>query len=212
MEQGVMLKNLRLTDASGEEVSGAFRETELWSPDGRRLTVWFHPGRQKTAVQLGIDEGPVLTAGHHYKLIIDGHWRDTTGQPLGVAFEHAFSVIDADHRCPDPSTWEIAADPRSITVTFDESLDQAMLPRSLSLQGPATETKPITAQCLPAPDGCSATLNPNAPLLAGTYTLRIDPLLEDLAGNNLEHPFEVDLSQPVNQTRPILERRFEISD
>jgi len=211
MEQGVMLENLRLLDQEGAEVPGAFRETELWSPDGRRLTVWFHPGRQKTSVQLGIDEGPVLIAGHRYQVVIDGSWRDSQGQPLGAAVTHDFTATEVDHHRPDPAKWVIVASSHSISVTFDEPLDQAMLPLAMTLQSTMAGSKAIGFHCVAETDGRTANLVPATPLSPGSYTLRIDPMLEDLAGNNLLHPFEVDLRDAAPAPDPVLERRFEIN-
>jgi hypothetical protein len=47
-----------------------------------------------------------------------------------------------------------------------------------------------------APDARSWSFIPNGDWPSGPYMLEIDPLLEDLAGNNLLHPFEVDSEQP----------------
>src|SRR4051812_2774418 len=60
MREGVFLDYCRLLDEHGAPVAEPFRETELWSDDHRRLTLWLHPGRQKTGVNLNDDFGPVL--------------------------------------------------------------------------------------------------------------------------------------------------------
>jgi hypothetical protein len=40
---------------------------------------------------------------------------------------------------------------------------------------------------------------PKAPWKAGTYHLVAETTLEDLAGNNLERPFEVDVFHPIQK-------------
>ena len=71
MEQGEIFWHFRLTDlATGIPVEEPFRETELWSDDGKRLTLWLHPGRQKTGVNLNMDLGPVLEPRRRYALEI----------------------------------------------------------------------------------------------------------------------------------------------
>ena len=71
MEQGKIFRHFRLTDlATGIPVEEPFRETELWSDDGKRLTLWLHPGRQKTGVNLNMDLGPVLEPRRRYALEI----------------------------------------------------------------------------------------------------------------------------------------------
>jgi hypothetical protein len=60
MQQGVFQRHCALLDQNGKPVVEPFRETELWSADRKRLTLWLHPGRQKTGVNLNDEFGPVL--------------------------------------------------------------------------------------------------------------------------------------------------------
>jgi hypothetical protein len=92
MQQGVFLQHCSVMDADGKIVPEPFRETELWSEDGLRLTLWFHPGRQKTGVNLNVEVGPVLVPGQRCKLIISGKWKSERGVPLGKDVEKSFFV------------------------------------------------------------------------------------------------------------------------
>lgn len=200
MEQGVFLERITLHRPDESEVHGAFRETELWSPDGKRLTLWLHPGRQKTGVNLNRDEGPVLVAGERHVLKISAGWRSAAGVPIGRDMAFAITVTAVDHECPDPARWKVHA-PKAGTrepmvVTFDEPLDPAMLTSALSVKdGPGVVQVSADARVW--------SWTPARPWQAGPHTLVIDPLLEDLAGNNLQHPFEVDreLNTPRKQPR-----------
>ena len=200
MEQGVFLDRLRLLDATGKEVIGPFRETELWSPDGKRLTVWFHPGRQKAGVNLNIEEGPVLHPKARYTLEVSGAWRSTAGTALGKDQTFAFTVLDADHECPQTAKWRLVPpqvgtqDP--LRVEFDEGLDPAMLRTALHLRRTG-EAEDIQGDVAVHPAGRQWSLAPNKPWAEGGYELRADPDLEDFAGNSLIKPFEVDISAPV---------------
>src|SRR6185436_13722943 len=64
MRQGVFLEHCKLLDDHDQPVTEPFRETELWNEDGTRLTLWFHPGRQKTGVNLNVDLGPIVQTHH----------------------------------------------------------------------------------------------------------------------------------------------------
>ena len=197
MEQGVFLERITLHRQDGSVVAGAFRETELWSPNGRRLTLWLHPGRQKTGVNLNLDEGPVLHEGEKHTLKISGSWRSAAGVPLGKDTSFTLSAGAVDHACPDPSRWKLFA-PKAGTrdvlrVEFDESLDPAMLVSALTVK---RGKKRLSGTVQVTPDARSWTFIPPENWSSGSYTLEIDPLLEDLAGNNLLHPFEVDREQP----------------
>lgn len=213
MEQGVFLERLRLRTAGGAEVAGPFRETELWSPDGRRLTVWLHPGRQKTGVNLNADEGPVLRPGQRYELRVDAAWRSTAGVPLGREAVLSFEAGPEDHTLPRLAAWRIEA-PRAgtrapLVVHFDEPLDAGMLPGALQLFGSGATAVPA-ARVLA--DARSWALHPVEPWAAGDYDLRVDPLLEDLAGNSLQKPFEVDLQAPSAAAPAPVSRRLRLAD
>lgn len=212
MEQGIFLDRLRLLDSEGQEIPGPFRETELWSPDGTRLTVWLHPGRQKSGVNLNIDEGPVLRPGGSQTLVVAGSWRDTNGLALGEEIRFPVKVGPVDHESPVMSRWQISI-PRAgtyeaLTIKFDESLDPAMLRTTLSVANASGEMVILAVEA--SPDGRSWSAVPEQPWEPGDHELWADPSLEDLAGNSLARPFEVDLSAPKAQAVARTMRRFEV--
>lgn len=208
MEQGVFLDKLRLFDSKGSEILGPFRETELWSPDGKRLTVWLHPGRQKTGVNLQTDEGPVLSANSRHSLVISGDWRSTQGTPIGDEVRIPISSSNPDHTCPSVARWKFTL-PRPQTldpliIDFDEPLDPAILTEALEVRyegRPVRIVNMISAACTQFQG------KPDQPWRPGTYELRASPILEDLAGNNVLHPFEVDIHTRSTET-PLLKRTF----
>lgn len=210
MEQGVFLDRITLHRQDESVVQGAFRETELWSPDGKRLTLWLHPGRQKTGVNLNTDEGPVLRAGERHTLKIAASWRSAAGVPLGEQTAFTLGAVSPDHTCPDPRRWQITA-PKAGTraplkIIFDEALDPAMLHSAFRIQ---TSADTVSGVIQVAAEAKSWSFTPAATWKPGTHTLEIDPLLEDLAGNNLQHPFEVDRDLPVPPAQATM-LRFEV--
>ena len=60
-------------------------------------------------------------------------------------------------------------------------------------------------------DGTRVKIFPSKPWTAGSYTLALNPRLEDLAGNSLERPFEVDLSSETTDFAKKLTLTFEIN-
>jgi len=196
MEQGVFLDRLRLLDDQEKEIPGPFRETELWSPDGARLTVWFHPGRQKTGVNLNLDEGPVMLPGRAYRLIVSGSWRSAAGIPIGDDVSLRWTAGPEDHAPPLADHVEIHPPAASTTsplrVTFSEPLDPAMLATALQVRA-VHDDSPVPGRAEAAPGGMAWTFHPHSPWAPGGYHLRILPELEDLAGNSFAKPFEVDL-------------------
>lgn len=210
MEQGVFLERITLHRLDGSVVQGAFRETELWSPDGKRLTLWLHPGRQKTGVNLNTDDGPVLVEGERYTLKIAASWRSTEGVPLGKKYTFWIVAAAPDHQCPDLKCWKFAAPKRGtrdpLHILFDEPLDPAMMHSALHVRSGDQEVKGAIHI---ASDARSWSLIPAVEWPLGRYDIVIDPRLEDLAGNNLQHPFEVDRDQPLKPA-PATTLRFEV--
>ncbi|WP_395747748.1 Ig-like domain-containing protein [Prosthecobacter sp.] len=206
MEQGVFLERISLHQQDGSVVQGAFRETELWSPDGRRLTLWLHPGRQKTGVNLNSDEGPVLQEKQKYSLRIAPSWRSAQGVELGKEAVFALTAGAVDHATPNPGRWQIrvpqAGTRDPLKVTFDEPLDPAMLASALKVRCAEADVAGTVALAL---DARTWYFIPAEPWVAGKGAIIVDPLLEDLAGNNLLGPFEVDRDVPVNpvEVRPL---------
>lgn len=211
MEQGVFLDRLRLFESGGREVVGPFRETELWSPDGRRLTVWFHPGRQKTGVNLNIDEGPVMRAGTRYRLVVSGTWRTTAGVALGSDRSFEWEAGAADHAMPAMEDFRLAApvagsrDP--LVVSTDEALDPGVFVDALRVR---RSGRVVAGHSSVSDDGCSWRFVPDFAWLAGEHQLQADPHLEDLAGNSLTQPFEVDVEKRQTPQRLPLSQDFTI--
>jgi len=213
MEQDVFMERIKLLREDGGEIAGPFRETELWSPDGRRLTVWVHPGRQKTGVNLNVDEGPVLRENESVTLLISGEWRAAGGQKIGADFKRTFRVAKADHEQPDPARWMVHP-PKSGTrdplrIGFPEPLDWALLQNSITI---AALNGNVTEGQVEVVDGEREwRFIPKSAWSAGEQIIKISAVLEDLAGNNLNGPFEVNVSASSGESRAsVTELRFRI--
>ena len=200
MEQGAIARHFKLLDANGRAVPEPFRDTELWSDDSRRLTLWFHPGRQKTGVNLNLDLGPVLIVGGRYTLVVDGGWKSQTGRPLGASIKKTFRALAADRVQPNPSRWQVdapsAGTRQALRVRFNEPLDWALLQTQLAVTG-------IAGQVMVADAGRAWNFTPDAPWPRGRHELVVGWELEDLAGNNLKSLFEVDLTKPTPRGRAV---------
>src|SRR5207237_1104835 len=65
MRQGEAYGHVHVLDASGKALDHPFLELdeELWDPQGKRLTLLFHPGRIKKGLKPREELGPILEAG-----------------------------------------------------------------------------------------------------------------------------------------------------
>lgn len=196
MESGVFLKHCGLVDARGRTVEAPFRETELWSPDGRRLTLWFHPGRQKTGVNLNVEFGPVLGEGGEYRLVIDGSWRSARGTALGGDVMKAFRTVPALHDQLTTKSWQVhppAAGTRdALRVVFPHPLDWATLNRQIRV---TTGAGAVHGAVSVERGEQEWLFVPEKTWAAGPHELRVGTAIEDHAGNSLARPFEVNLQQ-----------------
>ncbi len=213
MTEGEIFRHIRLEDLTDpklvKNVPGAFREVELWSPDNQRLTVWLHPGRQKAGVNLNEDEGAVLICGHRYRLTLDRNATTTTGVGLRRDTVLEFLVGQPDQTCPNPAKWKIQLPKITGTrsaeggyISFGERLDWAMIPSAITIDGQPLQ-KRFSSDGHPIGSG---TFNDGSSVWfvadAGHHFIEVSPDLEDMAGNNLSRPFEVDVSLESN-ARPV---------
>lgn len=204
MQQGVEIFDyFQLVDLdTGETVPRPFRHTELWSSDDCRLTLWFHPGRQKTGVNLNVEIGPVLMAGHRYQLLIDRHWESRRGVHFATDHIHEFIAVDADHRQPDIDTWQLeepyAGTMSPIVCRMKEPLDWALLNSGFRVESSGGEM--ILGDIHIARGETEWSFAPIQPWQVGNYTVVVEALVEDLAGNSFERAFEVDVTEPTSQS------------
>jgi hypothetical protein len=215
MRAGVFLAHCRLLDERGQPVLEPFRETELWSDDRRRLTLWLHPGRQKTGVNLNDEFGPVLEPARHYTLVISGQWPSAQGVPLGADVKKEFRTGARATAQLDAADWKVAP-PRSGTtqpleVRFPAPLDHALLARCLRVLD--ARSAPVDGAVEIADGEQTWRFTPRQSWPSAAYRLTAETILEDLAGNSLARPFEVDLqAPPPRRSPPLIELPFHSVD
>ena len=202
MERGEVFRYLRLVEIDDDgrevgEVPEPFREVELWDETFTRLTLWFHPGRQKPGVNLNVEIGPILEEGKRYRLEISGKWRDESGKAIGEIVAHEFVAGPPDETQPDPSKWKITTKGGFVRVMTDGPLDpESMRKRVVVRRVGEEENLASTIES----DSEGMAIRFDSPLNPGRYRLFVDPQLEDLAGNSVARPFNVDLTK-TSETR-----------
>jgi hypothetical protein len=210
MQRGEAWQRIRLLDAQGAVIELPFLEIEqeLWDRDGKRLTVLFDPGRIKRGL-FSLDEaGPALERDRAYTLVVDREWRDGNGVALEREFKKQFRTGAEDREPPDPQKWRISSPAPNTTaplvVQFPESLDYALLLHSLRVKSDAGLLQGSVSL---GPQETEWRFTPNQPWRAGDYHLEIDTSLEDLAGNRIGRPFDVDTFERVTRR---VERKTEL--
>ena len=176
---GPVLARVGLRRGTGDPIAQPFLDQELWSPDGRTLTILMHPGRVKTGLIANERLGRALEPGETVILTVDGRpvrrWR--VGAP--------------DLSPPTPAIWRVNT-PRAFSND----------PLEVSLDGPV-DALDVDLIAVRAPDGRrvpgTATLeagetrwrfHPRGPWRTGRYVVVGAPELEDPAGNRPGQDFE----------------------
>jgi len=203
MSRGHIYEHLHLLDGHGAGVELPFLELdeELWNPAMTRLTLFIDPGRIKRGVRPLEEIGPALEAGKTYTLVIDPAWQDANGQPLKEGFSKQFKAGPPDREPPDPVQWKIispAAGTRAaLTVIFPKPMDHALAQRVLHV---ATQSgEPLAGEVALEDQERRWVFTPARAWNPGSHRLTVETTIEDLAGNNIGKPFEVDLSTDAEQ-------------
>jgi len=208
MRQGDSYRHIQLLDAKGNPIDLPFLELdeELWDPSGTRFTLFFDPGRIKRGLKPREEVGPSLEEGKRYILLVHRTWLDAEGAPLKGNFHKTFTVTAPDDRPPDPKTWKLrtptAGTREPLHVTFPKSMDHALLNRLLWVETEGDKKEKAEKVAGKIEGGERETLwvfTPTLPWRAGTYHLTADTRLEDLSGNSIGRPFEVDVLRPVER-------------
>ena len=204
MSRGEAYLRVHLLDESGDRIALPFLELdqELWDPTGRRLTIFFDPARVKRGLLPHEEAGVPIEDGKSYTLVVEKEWSDANGKPLQSDFRKPFRVGPADREPPRLKDWTVAA-PRAgsrdpVTVEFPEPLDNALLQRLLRITTAALR-EPMDGEIVIDRHETRWRFTPSAPWQAGRYFIEVGTILEDLAGNTLERPFEVDVFERVEE-------------
>jgi hypothetical protein len=203
MSRGEAYEHITLLSEDGKAVEKPFLtlDQELWDTDCKRFTLFLDPGRIKRGLKPREELGPALAEGKSYTLVIDRTWNDGNGVPLKETYRKTFKVLAPDDTQPTVKTWKLDAPAANtatpLTVTFPKSMDAALAMRVIWVVDSAGKKIPGNV-ALSKAETCWQ-FTPETPWKAGKYDLVADTCLEDLAGNSLARPFEVDVFERVDR-------------
>lgn len=199
-------EHLHLFDEQGKEVADPFLplDYDFWNSDRTRFTAFMDPGRQKSGLVPRNEMGPSLEPGRKYTLVVDDGWHDAFGQPIKEAFRREFRTVAPDVTPIDMAQWKVrlpkAGTTGRVEVEFGEPLDRQLMLRALAIRAPSGQIVPGDAHTGKDERGWS--FEPEDPWPAGRYELVALSILEDLAGNQIGRPFEVDTFTRVENPEP----------
>jgi hypothetical protein len=183
----VATRDLRLLDAAGRTIDAAFMDfgQDLWSPDGRRLTVLFDPGRVKRGVEGAGESAAPLQVGRSFTVEVSGkrfHYQVTPAVRTAIT-EH---------------TWRLAlpkaGSREALRVTFDRQMDDALLRDQLEVIDAQGRSHP--GQVTVSRSGQVWSWRPRHGWRIGAYRLVVGSSLEDLSGNRVGEALDHDVGSP----------------
>jgi hypothetical protein len=196
MSEGFGTKCVRLFDAAtGAELPDALlpMEPELWDRQ-RRIKRGLAPHREA---------GYPLVEGATVEIRVASSFLDAAGRTLVDEGRQSYTVGPDLRGLVDPRRWSItvpaAGSGQALCVDFDRPLDVGLLAHCLTVVDPAG--RPVIGTATPAPDGLSWAFVAQQPWVAGAYSIAVDPILEDVAGNSVQRVFDRDLSNPLDDPR-----------
>ena len=216
MSRGHIYDHIHLRDERGGDVELPFLELdeELWNPAMTRLTLFIDPGRIKRGVRPLEEVGPALQEGKRYTLVIDQAWKDAAGNPLKANFKKAFRAGSPDREPPDPARWKLRA-PKSgtrqpVTLAFPKPMDHALAQRVIHVTTESGEL--VQGETTLHDEERRWRFVPDAPWHRGAHRVLVETAIEDLAGNNIGKPFEVDVfdEHQARLTSPTVTLPFEV--
>jgi hypothetical protein len=213
MRVGRSLEHITLLREGRDTIRAVFLELqpELWNHEATILTLWLDPGRIKRDLQPNMRMGKPLQEGIRYTLVVSETWADAQGNTLPEPYLHTFHVVERDTLSPDPDQWDLviprAGSTEDLRVQFGESVDAILLREAFTVE--TREGQGVDGTIIALQGERSLLFRPSAPWPSGQYYLQSEGRLEDLAGNNLNRPFDRDIlssSEPSEQA--LFQRAF----
>lgn len=209
MSEGTVYKLVKLVRNETDTLNDPFVRLEpaLWNREKTRLTLWLDPGRIKRDLNPNREFGAPLQAGSQYQLIVSSSWQDQQGVALQSPFVKKFLVGADDRKKPKVADWKVIAPPAGskdpLSIDFGEPMDHALAGRVIEVLDEKQELCTGAVYFQKKDQVCRFV--PDRSWRPGYYQLRIGSELEDLAGNNLNRLFDVDLQKKGEQ---LMEEQF----
>ncbi|WP_157373379.1 Ig-like domain-containing protein [Algoriphagus terrigena] len=204
MREGESVSHLTLLNSDNDTLKGVFLDLqpELWNEDQTILTVWLDPGRIKRDLIPNLEMGAPLEDGKSYRLQISDQWKGKNGEKLDQVYSKDFIVTKRDSIYPVPASWVFdtpkAGTADAVILDFSETLDYSLLNEVFKILN--KDGQKLLGNWTIGIEEKSIRFTPETPWKKGKYILEIESRLEDLAGNNLNRLFEIDLLNQAQTT------------
>ena len=184
-------------------------QPELWNAKRDILTLWLDPGRIKRALGPNQTLGSPLKASQSYQINISAAWKDQNGYQMQHAFTKKYIAKEATRTKPDPHTWKInTPKPYSrdtLRIAFERPMDFVLSRECISVYRDNLIDGEVNLQ----DDQRIWLFTPDEYWAPGSYQIKIESRMEDLAGNNLQRLFDEEISEQKQAQESQLDHRLE---
>ena len=198
MYEGKELEHVSLVADGRDTLPAVFMDLQpaLWNRTGTVLTLWLDPGRIKRDLLPNQQMGPPLSNGRRCELLLRNTWRSKEGMPLQRPFSKIFVAGPRDNIKPDPEAWFVEL-PRAETkeplrIVLHESHDYVLLQEAIDIHDDKNNILPGVWSI--TEEETVLSFRPTTNWSSGSYHIRIESRLEDLAGNNPNRLFDRDVT------------------
>lgn len=214
MKAGEVYQHVKLLDESGNTVEKAFLtfDQEFWNHEMTTVTILLDPGRIKRGLRGNLEMNPPLETGKRFFLVVGKGWQNIDGTSIDQDVVKAFYCAEADRKSPLENTLQVVA-PKSpgdgLKLIFGESMDAITLASHVQIMDSQNNRVESSVEFVGIEKGIL--IKPKTFWSHETYTILINPLIEDLAGNNFNRVFDRDLNtDSERQDKNIIRRTFAI--
>ena len=201
--------HIHFLDAAGEPIDRSILDlgAPLISADGTLLTVWIEPGRQKRLLGPNRHLGSVFEEDKTYTLQIANTLKDAEGLPMEKSIRHHFRTGEPDRTKPSIVQWQVlqpmADSQQDLSIVCQEQVDYGSLLDAFSLEKGGF---PIAGRLRYDSEAGMIHFAPKSNWSKGEYSIKVEGILEDLAGNNLRYLFDrpIDESQAERTPQELL--------
>ena len=209
-------EHVRFINATGDTLprTTLSLENALISDNGKLLTVWIEPGRQKRNLIPNTQLGPVFKNKNTYKLVVLKTLKDIRGVPMSQDFTHSFLISSADRIKPNVDAWKIQV-PKANSITnliilCHESLDYGSLINNITVID-TINGKKIDGNWQFNNQESTLVFTPISKWNIGNYKVVFDRRIEDVAGNNLERLFDSEIRNTLSKQHFLQEYKIDFA-
>jgi hypothetical protein len=199
MTHGSVYKFVKLLDSEDQEVEKAFLivDQEFWDQEMKVVTLLLDPGRIKRGLKANLQMGAPLKAGETYRLVVNPGWKNIDGVVSVSTYKKEFSCIEADRKSINITDWTITTPTiptDELVINCKENLNYIVASHAIRVKD--KKDNPVEGEIEVLNHESVIVFRPKQKWTNGPYTLLVNQLLEDLAGNNLNRLFDEDMQAP----------------